>query len=91
MQNTLGEQHDDDDFLACAADGGQLLSSTLRAAVRRGQQAGELDAELDPDEVASFLVAWNQGLLLVAKAARDRGPLRKATRQMRKILDGWRR
>lgn len=91
MQNTLGEGTDDADFVACAAEGGRLLTGALRGAVRRGQKAGELDPELDPDEAAHFLVAWNQGLLVIAKAASDRGPLRKATRQMRKILEGWRR
>lgn len=89
MQNTLGEGTDDADFVACAAEGCRLLTNALRSAVRRGQSAGELDPALDPSEAASFLVAWNQGLLFMAKAAADRGPLRKATRQMHKILEGW--
>lgn len=52
------------------------VRDALEAAVRRGQAAGEFEADGDPKVLASFLLTVNQGLRVLMRADADEAELR---------------
>lgn len=54
----------------------EAWSDGLADEVRRAQEIGAVRPDLDPREVATFLVAFWQGAMGLAKATRDRSTLR---------------
>jgi AcrR family transcriptional regulator len=63
---------------ATLEDAFRTWESYLAAALRRMQERGELDAEADPAELSTGIMAALQGGLLLARAARSQLPVRTA-------------
>jgi TetR/AcrR family transcriptional repressor of nem operon len=59
----------------------------FQMALQRGKEQGELPAVRDPRAVARFLYSSLQGLLLVAKATRDRKVLNDVVKVTLSVLD----
>ena len=62
------------------------LESTLASALTRARAQGELGADRDPQALASFLLVFIQGLLVVGKGDPDPDRLRIATEQALLVL-----
>ncbi|MFC3234978.1 TetR/AcrR family transcriptional regulator [Streptomyces nitrosporeus] len=63
------------------------LEAALTSALARGQAQGELAEDLDPSELAGFLLVMLQGVYVVARGAPDAGRLRAAVRQALAVLE----
>jgi TetR/AcrR family transcriptional regulator, transcriptional repressor for nem operon len=63
---------------ATLEDAFRTWESYLAAALRRMQERGELDAEADPAELGTGIMAALQGGLVLARAARSQLPVRTA-------------
>jgi TetR/AcrR family transcriptional regulator, transcriptional repressor for nem operon len=63
----------------------------MAAALRRIQDAGELDPKADADELATSLMAALQGGYLLAQATRDIGPMETAVFSMLDHIESFRR
>lgn len=62
------------------------LEMSLEAALTRAREQGELTSDRDPAGLASFLVVFIQGLLVVGKGDPDPDRLQAATRQALEML-----
>ena len=62
------------------------LESTLAAALARARAQGEIPAERDPHALASFLLVFIQGILVVGKGDPNPDRLRAASEQALAIL-----
>jgi AcrR family transcriptional regulator len=60
------------------AEGFEAWTRGLAAALRRIQEAGEIDPEADPDQLATSLMAALQGGYTLAQASRDIAPMETA-------------
>lgn len=59
-------------------------------ALRRGQAKGQVAEGLDLEEEAEFLIAAYEGYILLAKNARDPGPLKAAERRLVRHIESLR-
>ncbi len=88
MVNSVVElvPHDPAVYERVAAARAQMLRA-VRAAVVRGQQAGEIGVRHDPEALAVFLVNTLQGLRLTAKMTADRAELMAVVDVTMRALD----
>jgi TetR/AcrR family transcriptional repressor of nem operon len=63
----------------------------LAAALERARRDGTLDAALDPDRLARFLVAGLEGAILLTKVQKDIGVLESCVAELRCHLEHYRR
>jgi hypothetical protein len=64
--------------------------SAVGDCLRRGQASGSIRRDVNPPEVATFLIATVQGAAGLAKNARDPEPFRQACRHLLAYLEGLR-
>ena len=90
--NNLAQEmsNEDDGFRRRIEAVYQRLQDGIAQALRRGQAAGTVRADIDPDHVAAFYLASSSGIMGAAKSSQDREVMRNLILTGNQFLETFR-